>query len=252
LVSVLHCHTLDSGVALARWSVSQPYDADGPKRRFVVTSIAAAPSQAAHHLLHRSTDMKTTWSSELDLFSDRTSTHEFDGNLSSSLWFSCLACSPLAKLCVSTVYTRQNSYCCCWGYSPLVAQAQIAWCATVRNCYALLACEVSQYNFRTQRLMAATSFEANGCGTDSNQFHPLLVRWTQLDCARYARYAPFCVQKLVWPLLPTSAQHKQPRCHWNASRDVHLPRCCTIVWCTRFWPGDREVGVILQPRSSQR
>lgn len=90
----LHYRTLDSWSRTRRVVCKLSYDADGPKRRFVVTSIPAAqviPSQIYCEYYCPRGDMENRIKEQqLDLFSDRTSTHGFDSN-QLRLWFSSLA-----------------------------------------------------------------------------------------------------------------------------------------------------------------
>ncbi len=90
----LHYRTLDSWSRTRRVVCKLSYDADGPKRRFVVTSIPASqviPSQLYTEYYCPRGDMENRIKEQqLDLFSDRTSTHEFDSN-QLRLWFSSLA-----------------------------------------------------------------------------------------------------------------------------------------------------------------
>lgn len=70
------------------------YDGNGPRRHFVVTSLSAEKAHPAH--LHRDYycprgEMENRIKEhQLDLFSDRTSTHEFESN-QLRLWFSSVA-----------------------------------------------------------------------------------------------------------------------------------------------------------------
>lgn len=70
------------------------YDGNGPRRHFVVTSLSAEQAHPAH--LHRDYycprgEMENRIKEhQLDLFSDRTSTHDFESN-QLRLWFSSLA-----------------------------------------------------------------------------------------------------------------------------------------------------------------
>ena len=70
------------------------YDSNGPRRHFVVTSLSAEQAYPAH--LHRDYycprgEMENRIKEhQLDLFSDRTSTHDFESN-QLRLWFSSFA-----------------------------------------------------------------------------------------------------------------------------------------------------------------
>lgn len=115
----LHYRTLDSWSRTRRVVCKLSYDANGPKRRFVVTSIPASkviPSQLYTEYYCPRGDMENRIKEQqLDLFSDRTSTHEFDSN-QLRLWFSslayvllqalrqhCLYQTELASACVGTI-----------------------------------------------------------------------------------------------------------------------------------------------------
>jgi hypothetical protein len=90
----LHYRTLDSWSRTRRVVCKLSYDANGPHPRFVVTSIPVSkviPSQLYTEYYCPRGDMENRIKEQqLDLFSDRTSTHEFDSN-QLRLWFSSLA-----------------------------------------------------------------------------------------------------------------------------------------------------------------
>ena len=77
------------------------YDGNGPRRHFVVTSLSAKQAHPAH--LHRDYycprgEMENRIKEhQLDLFSDRTSTHDFESN-QLRLWFSSVAYSLMQAL----------------------------------------------------------------------------------------------------------------------------------------------------------
>ena len=118
----LHYRTLDSWSRFRRVVCKLSYDVNGPKRRFVVTSIPAAqviPSSLYTDYYCPRGDMENRIKEQqLDLFSDRTSTHDFDSN-QLRLWFSslayvllqalrqhCLHQTELATAAVGTIRTR--------------------------------------------------------------------------------------------------------------------------------------------------
>ena len=97
------------------------YDSQGLKMRFVVTSLKAAkfpPGKLYTHKYCPRGEMENRIKEQqLELFSDRTSTHSFEGN-QLRLWFSaiayilmqafrasCLARTPLATATVGTIRT---------------------------------------------------------------------------------------------------------------------------------------------------
>lgn len=90
----LHYRTLDSWSRYRRVVCKLTYDADGPNRRFVVTSLPAhqvIPSSLyADYYCPRGDMVNRLKEHQLDLFSDRTSSHAFDAN-QLRLWFSSLA-----------------------------------------------------------------------------------------------------------------------------------------------------------------
>lgn len=90
----LNYRTLDSWSRERRVVCKLTYDGNGPRRHFVVTSFSTAQLHPAH--LHRDYycprgEMENRIKEhQLDLFSDRTSTHEFESN-QLRLWFSSFA-----------------------------------------------------------------------------------------------------------------------------------------------------------------
>lgn len=90
----LNYRTLDSWSCERRVICKLTYDGNGPRRHFVVTSLSARQAHPAH--LHRDYycprgEMENRIKEhQLDLFSDRTSTHEFESN-QLRLWFSSCA-----------------------------------------------------------------------------------------------------------------------------------------------------------------
>lgn len=90
----LHYRTLDSWNRYRRVVCKLTYDADGAKRRFVVTSLPShqvIPSSLYTDYYCPRGDMENRIKEhQLDLFSDRTSAHAFDSN-QLRLWFSSLA-----------------------------------------------------------------------------------------------------------------------------------------------------------------
>ncbi|MBV8887525.1 MAG: IS1380 family transposase [Chroococcidiopsidaceae cyanobacterium CP_BM_RX_35] len=90
----LHYRTLDSWSRYRRVVCKLTYDADGAKRRFVVTSLPAhqvIPSSLYTDYYCPRGDMENRIKEhQLDLFSDRTSAHAFDSN-QLRLWFSSIA-----------------------------------------------------------------------------------------------------------------------------------------------------------------
>jgi hypothetical protein len=97
------------------------YDSQGLKMRFVVTSLPTAKIPPGllytHKYCPRGEMENRIKEQQLELFSDRTSTHTFEGN-QQGLWFSaiaylliqafrqqCLARTPLAKAQTGTIRT---------------------------------------------------------------------------------------------------------------------------------------------------
>jgi len=90
----LYYRTLDSWSRYRRVVCKLTYDADGTKRRLVVTSLPAhqvIPSSLyTDYYCPRGDRENRIKEHQLDLFSNRTSTHTFDAN-QLRLWFSSLA-----------------------------------------------------------------------------------------------------------------------------------------------------------------
>ncbi|MBV8885735.1 MAG: IS1380 family transposase [Chroococcidiopsidaceae cyanobacterium CP_BM_RX_35] len=90
----LHYRTLDSWSRYRRVVCKLTYDANGAKRRFVVTSLSAhqvTPSSLYTDYYCQRGDMENRIKEhQLDLFSDRTSAHVFDSN-QLRLWLSSVA-----------------------------------------------------------------------------------------------------------------------------------------------------------------
>ncbi|WP_250126376.1 IS1380 family transposase [Chroococcidiopsis sp. CCMEE 29] len=118
----LSYRTLDSWSRYRRVVCKLTYDADGAKRRFVVTSLPAhqvIPSSLYTDYYCPRGDMENRLKEhQLDLFSDRTSAHAFDAN-QLRLWFSsvayvlmqalrqhCLSQTELATAQLGTIRTK--------------------------------------------------------------------------------------------------------------------------------------------------
>ena len=90
----LSYQTIDSWSRERRVICKLTYDGNGPRRHFVVTSLSSQQAHPAH--LHRDYycprgEMENRIKEhQLDLFSDRTSTHDFESN-QLRLWFSSVA-----------------------------------------------------------------------------------------------------------------------------------------------------------------
>ena len=156
----LQYRTLNSWSCSRRVVCKLSYDDNGPKRRFVVTSIPASkviPSQIYTEYYCPRGDMENRIKEQqLDLFSDRTSTHEFHSN-QLRLWFSSLAyvllqalrqhCLSQTQLANASVGTIRNQL------LKLVAQIRLS----VRRVHIAIcsACPVqSLFALVHQRLMA--------------------------------------------------------------------------------------------------